>query len=188
VIVDQSGAFAICGHGGAGKSALAAALCRAGARFVCDDLAAFGTDPARGPLVWPDGQCLQLFGDAIAALGLESLRRGEIRPGIGKFHVEPPGEVAAESVSLKAVYLLEAPLPRKKFQVEELAPLEAAQELLARSYRRALTMAFAGDGRHVRMAAAVLSHARVFRVNTPLGLQFVAETAALILAHSRATS
>jgi hypothetical protein len=130
---------------------------------------------------------MQLFGDAIAGLALEPLRREEIRRGIRKFYVEPPPEIAVAPVPLRAVYMLESPQPGKAFQVERIPPLEAAQALLTKSYRRNLTLAFAGDGHHVGMTAAILRCAGVFRMHTPLGLETVPDTAARALSHWRRT-
>lgn len=88
---------------GFGKSTLAAALVRAGARLLSDDTVAveIGADA----IVWPGGRRVRLWRDAARRLAGDSLRPMEV--AAGKYEVMCAGPAQAEGVRLAAIYVLE---------------------------------------------------------------------------------
>jgi hypothetical protein len=187
VVAREGRAIAICAARGTGKSTTAGAMCRAGAQLVCDDLAAVSVDEEGMPLMWPDGRCLKLYPNSIAHLGMEDERRGEVRVRVGKYYVEPRGDGVAQPVRLDAIYLLGRTARLEGLTVERLGTLDAAQRLLANSYRRRLTLAMAGraESAHMVTTAAILRHAPVFRLRIGEGLPWLEETAEGLLHHWR---
>lgn len=139
------------------------------------------------PIVWPDGRCLKLFPNSISHLGMEDGQRGEVRVREGKYYVEPRGEEVRQPVRLEAVYLLGRTVGLASVTVERLGRLDAAQRLLANSYRRRLTLAMAGraESGHMRTTAAILAHSPVFRLRIPDGLRQLEGAAEALLHHWR---
>lgn len=176
VVAINGSAIALCGASGAGKSTIAAALCAAGAQFVCDDITAIGINSAGMPVAWPDGRSLKLFDNSIEHLELNDNRTGEVRTGIRKHYVDPPGDRTGEPVRLDAIFILRSPAPSPGFRIEQLPALEAAQSLLANSYRRRLSLAMARhSATQIRTTGVVLQHVPVLRVYRRFGLEHLDE-------------
>jgi hypothetical protein len=184
-------AYVFCGQSGMGKSTLAAALCRAGCRFVNDDICAVGADETGRPVLWPDGRRLKLFENSIAYLNLDAQRREVVRAGIGKHYVEPPAPAVSApdigaAAKLAAIYILGDQTLPDEAGIEQLSPLNAAQALLDQSYRRRLAMA--RRNREVAATAAILRHVPVFHLTRRRGLDRLADTVNDLQAHWRELS
>jgi hypothetical protein len=178
-------AYVFCGRSGIGKSTLAAALCRAGCRFLNDDVCAVESDATGAPVIWSDGRQLKLFDEAIARLDLASRRRQPVRTGIGKSYVEPPGPHLDGPAPVAAVYLLRDQVLPNQAGIERLSPLNGAQALLNESYRPGLALAMARGSRQVAVTAAVLRHAQIFTLTRPRDLGLLDQTANELRDHWR---
>ncbi len=178
-------AYVFCGRSGIGKSTLAAALCRAGCRFLNDDVCAIDTDGTTAPVIWPDGRHLKLFEESIARLDLAPRRRQPVRSGIGKSYVEPPGPGPDGPAPVAAIYILRDRVLPDNPGIERLSPLNGAQALLNESYRPTLTLAMARGSRQVAATAAVLRHAQIFTLTRPRDLGILDQTADELRHHWR---
>lgn len=181
----QGRAIALCGPTGAGKSTLAAALCRAGAGFVGDDIAAIHTDAADGiPLVWPDGRRHRLWADAIDHLALAERQGLAVRSHMRKFHVAPPSDLERDASPLAAVILLrmrERTAPPGPPGIERLALVDAAPLLRGEIYRPSLARRMGHDPLLFVQIAALLDRVPVFRLERTPGLEHLDAGAALVL-------
>jgi hypothetical protein len=183
----QGRAIALCGATGMGKSTLAATLCRAGAGFVGDDIAAIRTDAPDGvPMVWPDGRQHRLWADAIEHLALAERQGEPIRSHMRKFHVAP--ETAAHPVEvalpLAAVVLLSSRdrnVPPGPPQIERMPLVDAAPMLRAEIYRPYLARRMGNDPLLFMQTAALLNRVPVFRLDRTRGLEYLDEGAALVI-------
>lgn len=176
-------AYIFCGRSGIGKSTLAAALCRAGCRFVNDDVCSVSLDASGRPVLWPDGRRLKLFDTTIRHLGLDGRQRGVVRAAIGKHYVEPPGPEADTSVPLSAIYILRDAESPDVAGIEKLSALDGVQALLQQTYRPRLAFAMARRSRQLPIAAAVLHHAPVFRLTRSRDLDLLPATVSELMAH-----
>jgi len=91
------------GNKGAGKSTLATALSRAGAKLVTDDL--LPLDPREPPTAWPSFPAVRLLQDSASRLRYTS---GPIHPATNKYHVSqlPAEQVETRRLRLGAIYEL----------------------------------------------------------------------------------
>ncbi len=176
-------AYIFCGRSGIGKSTLAAALCRAGCRFVNDDVCSVALAASGRPVLWPDGRRLKLFDEAIEHLGLDGRQRGLVRSDLAKHYVEPPGIEADTSVPLSAVYILRNQESSDAGGIEKLSAINSAQALLNQTYRPRIALAMARCSRQVVITAAVLKHAPVFRLTRTRNLDLLPATVSELLAH-----
>lgn len=183
----QGRAIALCGPTGAGKSTLAAALCRAGAGFVGDDIAAIRTDTADGvPMVWPDGRQHRLWADAIDHLTLAERQGPPIRSHMRKFHVAPssPVDGGQDAAPLAAVILLrtrDRTVPPGPPAIERLALVDAAPLLRAEIYRPSLARRMGHDPLLFIQIASLLDRVPVFRLERTRGLEYLDAGATLVL-------
>ena len=183
----QGRAIALCGPTGAGKSTLAAALCRAGAGFVGDDIAAIRTDTADGtPMVWPDGRQHRLWADAIDHLTLAEQQGPPIRSHMHKFHVAPssPADRVRDGLPLAAVILLrmrDTTAPPGPPGIERLALVDAAPLLRGEIYRPSLARRMGHDPLLFIQIASLLDRVPVFRLERTRGLEHLDAGAALVL-------
>jgi hypothetical protein len=182
VVAMRGRAIAVCAPSGYGKSTLAAALCRAGAEFVCDDIAAVEVDSRGRPIVWPDGRCLKLFDDSIRQFDFADARIMEVREGIGKHYVRPPGDCVRQATPLSAVYTLQRNAPAAAPAIKQLSDLDAAQCLLRNSYRRRLVLGLSNRG-HIAGTAAILARRSVFEFDRPADPGPAEVSAAALLEH-----
>lgn len=160
-------AYAICGPSGIGKSTLAAALCRAGCRFVSDDVSVIELTETGRPLLWPDGRRLKLFAESIELFDLAAAQRGAVRCRVGKHYVDPPNSAIESAAPLAGIYILQDQVSPLQGGIERLPILEAAQELLNQSYRPGLVLAMRKQGNQAPMTMAILRHVPVFRLRRP---------------------
>ncbi len=183
----QGRAIAICGATGMGKSTLAATLCRAGASFVGDDIAAIRIDEDDGvPTVWPDGRQHRLWADAIEHLSLTERQGAPIRSHMRKFHVSPtsPAERTREALPLAAVILLasrDGTVPPGPPRIEQLPLVDAAPMLRGEIYRPYLARRMGHDPLLFVQIATLLNRVPAFRLDRTRGFEYLDAGAALVL-------
>lgn len=190
-VVHNGRAFVFCGQSGAGKSSLAAALCRSGCMLLADDMCAIKPELQGGSSVQPDGQALRLYADSIDHLGLRDGVGLRVRRGIDKFHVSPPsvasqpaaGQPVSEAVPLAAIYVLTDSNPAYPPGITPLSPVTAAQALLRYAYRRRLALASFTPGQMVAQTSALLSHAKLYSLHRPRDFARLDMTISALHAH-----
>lgn len=102
-IAIDGAAIAIAGHSGAGKSTTARALVQRGYRFLTDDQLIVESATGLAHAGYPS---TKLWGEAAALLGQQLGDASRVRPGVDKFHLRAPDEFAAESLPLRAIFVL----------------------------------------------------------------------------------
>ncbi|MES2494672.1 MAG: hypothetical protein V4618_01030 [Pseudomonadota bacterium] len=183
----QGRAIALCGATGMGKSTLAATLCRAGAGFVGDDIAAIRVEAADGVArVWPDGREHRLWADAIEHLALTERQGTPIRTHMRKFHVAPssPAHRTRDALPLAAVILLSArdrAVPPGPPRIKRLPLVDAAPLLREEIYRPYLARRMGHDPLLFVQIAALLDRVPVFQLERTRGLEYLDAGAALVL-------
>ena len=176
-------AYAFCGPTGAGKSTLAAALCRAGCRLISDDVTALGLDETGRAVVHADSRHLKLFAESIEGLDLQSAQGPRVRGEVEKYHVEPANGGEAAPVPLAAVYQLREVLPPVEPGLILLPAVDSAQVLLNESYRPRIAQAYAGQtGTGAALTAAVLRQVSVHRLTRVRGMERLAGTVDTLMA------
>jgi hypothetical protein len=171
--------LALCGVTGAGKSTLAAALCRAGCDFVGDDVAAIRFDEDGVPTILPDGRQHRLWMDAVEQLALTDRLGPPVRPCIKKFHVDPPRMAAQRPTPLAAIFILRtADSPRQI----ELGPADAAALVRDEVYRSRPASHLGRDADLFRQIAALLGQVRVFLLERAMDFATLDDTVAAVLA------
>lgn len=170
---------ALCGVTGAGKSTLAAALCRAGGDFVGDDVAAIHFDEGGVPTILPDGRQHRLWMDAVEQLALTDRLGPAVRPSIQKFHVDPPRIAPQGPTPLTAIFILKT---TDSTRLIELEPADAAALLRDEVYRSRPASHLGRDADLFRQIAGLLGRVRVFLFDRAMGFDMLDDTVAAILA------
>jgi hypothetical protein len=171
--------LALCGVTGAGKSTLAAALCRAGCDFVGDDVAAIRFDEGGAPTILPDGRQHRLWMDAVEQLALTDRLGPPVRPCIKKFHVDPPRTATQGPTLLSAIFILRTTnTPR----LVELEPADAAALLRKEVYRSRPASHLGRDANLFQQIAALLGRTRVYLLDRAMDFAALDDTVAAVLA------
>lgn len=183
-VARQGQAIALCGPTGAGKSTLAAALCRNGYDFVGDDAAAIDFDGDGYPTVTPDGRRHRLWADAIEHLGLEGRRGMAVRGHLRKFHVQPEQENSAATLPLAGVVILRncpQASAHHNTTMQRLDLVDAAPSLRAEVYRGTLARKMGLDGNLFGQIAQVLRHVPVWRLERNFDFPHMDDSLRIIL-------
>lgn len=179
-VSDRARGIALCGMTGAGKSTLATALCRAGCDFVGDDVAAIHFNDRGDPSVLPDGRQHRLWMDAAEHLALTTHLGPPVRPGMNKFHIDPPRMTPQGSMPLSAVFILRtAPTSR----LVGLGPADAAALLRNEVYRSKVARHLERDTDLFRQIATLIGRVRVFLLERPMDFSRLDETVSALLTH-----
>lgn len=185
-VADGSGrAIAICATSGMGKSTLAATLCRAGCKFLCDEITRIEFDGAGHPVIWADSQLLKLSKKTIKYFSLEHSVLGCVRKGTSKQYVNPPNGTQGGPVPLSAIYVLCKPKLSDRVDIKALSLIDTAQQLLNHTYRRSLVLAMAElrPSQQATFAANIIRHVPVFLLEWPDNLNQLEHHTNKLLAH-----
>jgi hypothetical protein len=175
-------AIAICGPSGACKSTLAAALCGGGCSLVTDDICVVGLDEHRQPVVLPDGKQLKLWKEAIDRLDLADRQGDAVRKSFEKYFIDQPG-VSGQPSPLSAIYVLREARPPLKKGIDVLTLPDAMRTLDYEAFRPGLRAKMGHKPEMLAQAAAMLGHAKVFRLIRSRGFDQLQETVAALCAH-----
>lgn len=181
--VEKDGrAIVICGAPGAGKSTLAAALCRNGYAFAADDMCVISADAQRRPVVLPDGRKLKLWKESIDKLDLQTRRGDAVRETFEKYYVDPFNS-AGTPPRLAAIYVLRDARPPLQAGFKRLALPDAMRILEFEAYRPELRKKMGYKPELLAKAAATFSHAKVFVFIREHGFDHLAETVESLCTH-----
>jgi len=151
-------AAAICGARGAGKSTLAAELCRRGWTLVADDTTRISRDAA-GPLAWPSRDSIKLWHDVCRAADLDVSAMERVTAKLDKYYLRV--RARSEPAVLAQVFEL-------TFDAAAEFELQGAPEKMAlltrHTYRPAQILPLGQAADHVRIVADVARACRMFRL------------------------
>ncbi|MQP65967.1 hypothetical protein GE253_11515 [Niveispirillum sp. SYP-B3756] len=170
---------ALCGITGAGKSTLAAALCRAGCDFVGDDVAAIRFDVGGVPTILPDGRQHRLWMDAAEQLALTDRIGPPVRPSMNKFHVDPPRVPTQDPMPLSAIFILRTAATSRLLELE---PVDAAALLRDEVYRSKPASHLGRDADLFRQIAVLIGQVQVFLFERSMDFTQLDDTVAAVLA------
>ncbi|MBX6364828.1 MAG: hypothetical protein IRZ00_13240 [Gemmatimonadetes bacterium] len=162
---------------GFGKSTLAAALVRAGARLLSDDTVAveLGADG----IVWPGGQRVRLWRDAARRLADRSVR--PVPVATGKYEVTCAGPARAEGVRLAAIYVLE-PVGGAADVARHRLPASAALVALLRHAKLAHLLGVCESRTLLDRSLALARRVPVYELALPRGYGRLADVVARLAA------
>ena len=156
-------AVLFCGRSGFGKSTLAAALNQRGYPMLLDDICAIDTSQG-APLALPDGRWLKLWAQSIERLGLGDRRRGAVRPGLQKHHVEPPGGAALWPLPVGLIYELTGAHPGEAEGIRPVHAADAVRLLTRNAYRPAVVRESGLRRAYFEQCAALSTQARAYQL------------------------
>lgn len=164
-VVMREQAIAFLGGKHHGKSTLALALVRAGARWVSDDLIAI--EPRARPLVRPGIPSARVWGDAARELDVAAW--GTVLPGIKSTVTQfDATRVWARPAPLAAIYVLEPTAGDRAAPACARAPLHGSEALVALAHQTKLAdglIGFAAAGTQLRLAAQVAAAVPLWRLS-----------------------
>jgi len=160
-------AMLFCGQSGAGKSTMAALLCRRGYGLLNDDVcnlipAAHGTYEVR-----PDGRMLKLWSESLDRLAWDKPQDMKVRADIEKFFCAPP-LTAGVSKPVGAIYILRATPAGGPPSIRRLRAMEGMIELKRNAYRRFLVAAMDMEAAYFKASAALQQSAGIYVLSRPL--------------------
>ncbi|MBO0718286.1 MAG: AAA family ATPase, partial [Rhizobiales bacterium] len=179
-------AMVFCGHSGAGKSTIAAALAKRGYRLITDDVCALTFSDAAHPIVHPDGRQLKLWAQAIEKLELDEVRGERIRGCLEKFYVEPH-RATSEALPLGAVYALVEARVSHTPGIEQPNVVDATLLLRWHAYRPLLVNRLAQKQHYFRATAQIANGSGIFRLVRPLDFAAMPEVVSWLECHWRDT-
>lgn len=179
-------AVAFAGRSGAGKSTLAAWFAGQGREVLCDDVCAIGRDAAGAPLILPGVPRLRLWSDALARSGRDSAGFERSFDGQDKYDVPVTAATSLAPRPLAACYVLDeagegAP------GIERLSPGEAAEALVANTYRGSFVRLLGLGERHFAQCVALARSIPVYRARRRWGEELFDKEAGLLANHMAQT-
>jgi hypothetical protein len=157
-------AMLFCGNSGAGKSTMAALLCRRGYSLLNDDVCNLIPGENDTFEVRPDGRMLKLWDQSLDRLEWKKQTDMQVRNDVEKYFCIPPvNEVAAQPVG--AIYILAEPQPDEENSIRRLRALDAMIELKRNAYRPFLVSAMEMEETYFHASAALQRGAGVYFLN-----------------------
>jgi len=185
-LVFSGRAVAFLGASGAGKSTMAAWFHDRGYPILTDDVCAVSME-AGLPIVQPGIPRLRLWRDALEASGRTAEHFERSFDEDDKYNVPTRLEAWSDPLPLGAIYHLEAsdqnpPAP----SIERLTGLEAADRLIANTYRGGYLAELGGIAHHFTTCADLAGRIPIFSVRRQWGLEHYEEQLSLLEAHAKA--
>jgi hypothetical protein len=169
-IVSSGGrCIAFVGSVGAGKSTMASGFHARGWSVVADDNAAIDLEKSP-PMVMPAFPSLKIYPAVAAALGYDQTDLRPVHDSQPKQAQPVVSGFSTAPVPLDAIYVLDREAPP---EISRLSAVESVTELIRNSVPT--RWGVAGDGRHLKMCAALAGRVPVFRARTFTGLQQIGE-------------
>jgi hypothetical protein len=172
-------ALALTGDCGRGKSTLAGALLRCGAKLLVDDMLVLREEHGR-LMAYPGPAALKLMPDSARAFNLSMRKALRMNPLVEK-KIFPVREAQEDPIPLRHIYALTGPSRRtKQTRIRRCSPSQSCIELVAAAYNL-------DDSRGERMArqldwaGAVSRAVPVSRLSFPRKLEHVDEVAQVLV-------
>ena len=184
VEVDGS-AVAFMGESGSGKSTLATWFHDQGHKVVADDVCAVHFHDDGRPFTLPGLPRFRLWQPALEAFGRSSdgLARSYSAERFDKFDLPLAADTAvAKELPLGAIYVLER---GETLQFQRLAGVEAAEAVIAHTYRGRYVTAARNERGHWQACIRLARHIPIFRAARPWSLDQINPVAKGILNHVR---
>lgn len=161
-------AMLICGSSGRGKSTTAAALANRGYPLLSDDISRLEFSPT-GPIVHADGRMLKLYDQTATDLGLADRRGERVLSRLDKVYVSPADE-SPPLLPLGGLYALFPARASDEPSLTRMAPLEACDQLLQRTFRRKFALALLGGQEVLHRSSQLVRDFGVWRLSLPRDL------------------
>jgi hypothetical protein len=160
-------AMLFCGQSGAGKSTIAAMLCKRGYPLMNDDVCSLRPESGGSFSVTPDGRMLKLWTPSVDHLELAERRGPSVRNNTDKFYLAPPvSERASQRVG--GVYILQGLPEGESVSLARLSVVEGMMELKRNSYRPSLVWAMSMEARYFQATAALQADASLYALRRPM--------------------
>jgi hypothetical protein len=185
-LIVEGEAVAFAGPRGAGKSTLAAYFQSRGHQLLCDDICAVSFDERGRPLAWPGPPRLKLWRDAVAAFGHDSQRLERVVDRQDKFHLPFSRDIGHAPFPLRRLYVLRAHDTESGASVSRLRGASAIEAIAAQTYRGRFIADMGLRTRHLRMSAALASHAEIYVASRKWGFGAFDRDADRLLRHAQA--
>lgn len=170
------GAAAFMGASGAGKSTMAAWFHDRGYAVLSDDVCAVTCGDDGLVLAQPGIPRLRLWRDALEATGRDVAAHEHAFDDADKYNVRTAVAAGVQPRPLAAVYLLDDDRdPAKDFSISRLSGLDAAEALIANTYRGGYLSILGGKSRHLAACARVAGTTPIYRVTRRWGRAHLAE-------------
>jgi len=150
----DGGAMLFCGRSGAGKSTMAALLCRRGYALLNDDVCSLTPSGDDTYKIRPDGRMLKLWTESLDQLAWSKQPGMAVRTDGEKYFCEPPvSEMDARP--LAAIYVLRTAPSGEGPSIHRLSALQGMLELKRNAYRPALVTAMDMDEAYFMASVAL---------------------------------
>ena len=174
-----------CGHSGAGKSTIAAALNRRGYACVSDDVCGIEFT-ASHPVVLPDGRMLKLWADTVGHLEMGARQGPAIRRRLAKYYVEPESTAVERDLPIAAVYVLRVADDAHAPGIVRLGAADAALLLRRNAYRPLVVSKIGLEGAYLGWSSRLHKTPGVFSLTRPFDLAAMPEVIGALEDHWRA--
>ncbi|MGE4569592.1 MAG: hypothetical protein AB7C90_10490 [Bacteroidales bacterium] len=155
----------ICGGSGAGKSSVATAFCRQGARLINDDVTPVQIVGAE-PMLVPIRTRMKLWDDTLSTLQLEAVSKERIRPQLTKYYIDLPDTCQSEH-PLQYLFILETH-QKESLPISVLSGVEKFNALRMQIYRKLYLKGMPRTAQHYfAQLFRLASNIRVIRVVRP---------------------
>lgn len=185
-IATPAGVAAFLGPSGAGKSTLAAALQQRGHTIVSDDICLLRFPPAPSPpAVIPIAGWLKLWRNSFDHLGHTPDDRNRVFATDDKFRLYLNPAPAEAPRILRHILFLERATPETTGQdpaprLDPIPPAEAIAHMMRLTYLGYITELTQSHARAFTQCAAVLTHAKPYRLTVPTDLEQLPRTLTLV--------
>lgn len=185
-VVIDGGAFAFCGHSGAGKSTMAAWFHDRGAPILADDVCVIGFDAEGAPQAYPGIPRLRLWRQALEETGRLAEDFERSFDALDKYDVPVSPRSQPDPTPLAAIYLLDSvPAGLAAGTIERLTGVAAVETLVSNTYRGGYLRTIGGTGAHLAACARIARAVPVFRAARLWGFDAFHAEAQRLEAHAR---
>jgi hypothetical protein len=177
-----SRAMLFCGASGAGKSTMAALLCRAGFPLLNDDTCRLTRDQQGRYAVRADGRMLKLWSHSLEHCAGQGEQGPAVRKLTEKFYVRPASS-DAEPRELGGVYLLAECGADEAPSIERLSRVKGMMALRQNAFRPALVDAMDLEADFFEASAAMQRSAGIYVLRRPKVFGLAGELVAMLRNH-----
>jgi hypothetical protein len=160
-------AMLFCGRSGAGKSTMAALLCRRGYALLNDDVCSLTPSAGDTYNIRPDGRMLKLWTESLDQLAWTKQPGMAVRTHVEKYFCAPPLS-EGDARPLAAIYVLRTSPPQEPPSIHRLSALQGMLELKRNAYRPALVTAMDMDEAYFTASVALQRSAAVYLLSRQL--------------------